>query len=73
MNNLRAMFIAGVAPVGNCACKYSLIQEAGAGKSRFAHFRNSLRLYPTFFIVGSSSQADHLMRNVAMDDSIGGS
>jgi hypothetical protein len=23
--------------------------------------------------VGSSSQADHLMRNVAMDDSIGGS
>ena len=29
--------------------------------------------FPFVVTVGSSSQADHLMRNVAMDDSIGGS
>ena len=45
-----------------------LAQERKAQQSE-----SSEAMYGYIRIVGSSSQADHLMRNAAMDDSIGGS
>ncbi len=55
---------------GAYACHVS--REAGSAKSQH---QITLRLaFPTFSpVVGSSSRANYLLRNAAMDDSIGGS
>ena len=43
-------------------------------RSEGKYLQNMLTLNMiTYLFVGRSSQADYLMRNVAMDDSIGGS
>ena len=53
-------------------CEFALQCDRKQLEGESAQIFNTSRV-PSYVIVGSSSQANHLMRNAAMDDSIGGS
>ena len=53
-----------------CASEQTSPQDRTDVQARYAPTTKQIK---SSFFVGSSSQADYLMRNAAMDDSIGGS